>query len=903
MRITRWLYTGPLRLRSLLRRGRVEQELDEEIRYHLERQIEQNIANGLTRHEARHAALRAMGGIEQRKEECRDMRRVNFIENLIQDLRYTGRMLRRSPGFAAVAVISLALGIGANTAVFSLVDALLLKQLPVKNPRELVFFTTRNTANFVNLSFSFPAFEQIRDRTRSFSGIFVSQGARSGRMTVSGEPAGADIETVRAERVSGSFFSTLGVETILGRTFVLDDNTIDNPPPVTVISHAFWQRRFAGDPQVIGRNITISGRPFTIIGVTPQTFSGIQIGSNPDMWLPLSNIDPVIPGTPVLKNPTVQLVRMMARLKPGATLDQAGAEVEVIYRQTLEERAAAFDSRVTRTERERFLAQRIEVQSGSTGWTRLRQQFTEPLLILMAIVGSVLLIACANVAGLLLARGTARRKELAVRLAIGSGRLRLVRQLFTESLSLAFFGAILGSGLAYAGVRMLLTYLPADPGNTLTVSPDLRILTFTAGVSVLSAIIFGLVPALRATRLDLAPSLKDQFGGLTSRLVLNKLLVAFQVALSLVVIIGAGLFIQTLQNLQSVDTGFQKQNVVLFGLDGGPFAGRSPVQWKSLYLQMRSRLEAIPGVQSASFSTFGLLSDENYSQKVQIDGYIPKPDEDVECAIVSAGPRFFETLSVPVSLGRGFGQQDMSSSVAVINEVMAKHFFGSENPVGRHFRYGGSEAEIIGIAKDVKYRTLREERRCQFYIPVSTEFIAFNTCFSLRTATHPSALVNVIGAALKEFDPAFRSSNIRTMEEVVDTTIAQERLIAQLASFFGLTALLLCCVGLYGILSYFVTGRTHEIGIRIALGARIQNVVTMMMREMGLVVVAGVVAGLSGAFILGRAVSSLLFGLTPTDPWTIASAVLFLLAAATIAAYLPARRASRLDPLVALRQE
>jgi len=491
MRITRWLYTGPLRLRSLLWRGRVEKELDEEIRYHLERQIEQNIANGLTRHEARHAALRAMGGIEQRKEECRDMRRVNFIENLIQDLRYTGRMLRRSPGFAAVAVISLALGIGANTAVFSLVDALLLKQLPVKNPRELVFFTTRNTANFVNLSFSFPAFEQIRDRTRSFSGIFVSQGARSGRMTVSGEPAGADIETVRAERVSGSFFSTLGVETILGRTFVLDDNTIDNPPPVTVISHAFWQRRFAGDPQVIGRNITISGRPFTIIGVTPQTFSGIQIGSNPDMWLPLSNIDPVIPGTPVLRNPTVQLVRMMARLKPGATLDQAGAEVEVIYRQTLEERAAAFDSRVTRTERERFLAQRIEVQSGSTGWTRLRQQFTEPLLILMAIVGSVLLIACANVAGLLLARGTARRKELAVRLAIGSGRLRLVRQLFTESLSLAFFGAILGSGLAYAGVRMLLTYLPADPGNTLTVSPDLRILTFTAGVSVLSAIIIG----------------------------------------------------------------------------------------------------------------------------------------------------------------------------------------------------------------------------------------------------------------------------------------------------------------------------------------------------------------------------------------------------------------------------
>jgi predicted permease len=917
MRLIHWFYTIPLRLRSLFRRRQVEQELDEELRYHLERQIEKQIAKGMTPEEARYAALRALGSIEQRKEECRDMRGVRLIEELMQDVRYGLRTLGKSPGFTAVAVLSLALGIGANTAIFSLINALMLRMLPVKEPQELALFSYTNVQG-ANYSFTYPLYQMFRDRNQSFSGVFAAAGVGRARLTVEGTPG--EVETVQRNRVSGNFFSVLGVNAIIGRTLTEADDRMDNPQPVAVISYDFWQRRFGLDPAVVGRRITLNDRPLTIVGVAPPGFFGFQIGSRSDIWFPMTE-----DGDENLKHNFSWWIRVMGRLRPGVNRSQARAEIDLIFRQQLDEIAAARSANWTPTQRRNHFERRIELESGSAGWTFLRQRFREPLLILMVTVALVLLVACVNIANLLLARAATRRKEIAVRLALGAGRFRLIRQLLTESVLLAVLGGAAGLLFAYWCARVLLSYLPQQTQVSLDVAPDGQVLVFTLAVSILTGLLFGLTPAWQATRLDLTSSLKDATGKSAgrTRLGLNKPLVVTQVALSLFLLVGSGLLVRSLQNLKNLDTGFDRENLVQFSVDPG--SGYNLEQRVNLHKQLLERLEALPGVRGASFSNISPLIGDVISNGVSVPGYTPGPDEDLSCNVMKVGPRFFETMKMPILAGRDFGPQDerpvehanlprspqtaapnapsLPPNLAVINQTMARYFFGNQDPIGKRFEEGRNRSayEIIGVVKDAKYSNMRETPPRTFYFYYLRQPGSENMTFQVRTGGENQAYGAMIHHLVREIDPMLQVVGLRTMEDVVNDALAKERITAQLASAFSLFALLLACIGLYGVMSYAVARRTSEIGIRMALGAQARDVVLLVMRETMLLVVIGVAIGLAASLASTRLVSALLFGLTPTDPLTIALAAMLLIGVAALAGYLPARRAAQVDPIMALR--
>ena len=816
-------------------------------------------------------------------------------------------------------VLSLALGIGANTAIFSLLNAVLLKMLPVQNPEQLALFTVAGQRG-TDESFSYPLYEQFRDRTQGFTSVFASGGLNRLRMIAPEPGAGGQSESVQAEKVSGNFFSALGVNAIHGRILTDDDDRAGNPHPVAVISYGFWQRRFSLDPAVVGKKITLNDVPFTIVGVAPPGFYGFEVGRSPDLWWPLQMNPQIFPGSQVLNQRGSTWLRLMGRLRPGVSEAQARAELDIIFQQTLAEmaeaRAARLGSKWTSTERRAFLERRIELQSGSGGWTELRKQFRQPLLVLMIVVGLVLLIACANVANLLLARAAGRQKEIAVRLALGAGRLRLIRQLLTESVLLALIGGAVGLIFANWGARLLLAYLPQRGAIALNLEPDSRVLGFTLMVSLLTGILFGLVPALRATRPDLTVALKEQAGNVSigrSRLSLNKILAVSQVALSLFLLISAGLFVRSLQKLKGLDAGFDRENLILFSLDMG--TGIDATRRVNLYQRLLERLETLPGARSASLSSYGLLSDNNWNEKIAVLGYARQPDENLECYRQIVGPKFFETMGIPILLRRDFGPQDArlignnaSQSpprVAVVNQALARYFFPNENPVGKRFSINRPDEpiEIIGVVKDAKYRALREETRRTFYLPFFQQLGASDTSFELRTLSQPAGMAETIRHITQELDPKMQALRLRTMNEVVDESLTRERFVAQLAGFFSLVALLLAAIGLYGIMSYAVTSRTNEIGIRIALGAQAGDVVRLVMRETMLLVGIGIIIGLGAAIAFTRLISSLLFGLTPTDPLTIALASLLMIASAALAGFLPARRACRVDPMIALRYE
>lgn len=836
---------------------------------------------------------------------------VRSIDTLCQDLRYGIRLLIKHKGFTTVAALSLALGIGANTAIFSLINAASLRMLPVPNPERLVVLAVAGQRGEAG-SFSYPLYEQFRDRTKSFSGILASGGGNRSRMVVS-EPGGAgQNESVQTERVSGNFFSVLGVTAIRGRTLTDDDDRPGAPRPVAVISYGFWQRRFGLDPAVVGKNIALNDVPFTIIGVTPPGFFGFEVGKNPDLWWPLQMTPQVYPANQSWNQPGSSWLRLMGRLRPDRGQAQAMAELDFIFQQALAERAQAQAARLgstwTETERRNFLDRRIALRSGSAGWTELRQQFRQPLLILLAVVGLVLLIACANVANLLLARAAARQKEITARLALGASRLRLVRQLLTESALLAMIGGALGLIFAYWSARLLLSYLPGHETLSLNLDLDARVLGFTMTVSLLTGILFGLAPALRATRLDLTSALKDQTGGARigqSRLPLNKILVVTQVALSLFLLIGAGLFVRSLQKLRGLDLGFDRENVVLFSLDLG--TGYDAARATNLFRRLLERLETLPGTRSASLSSYGLLSNNYWGDKVIAQGYTPRPDEDLTCHGQIIGPRFFETMGIPLLLGRDFSSQDdQLRRVAIINQAMARDFFPNENPIGKRFSIIGQTdqpIEIVGVVKDAKYQTLRERAPRTFYLPFFQQLGASDTTFELRTFIQPAGLAESIRRVALELDPKLQIIGLRKMNDVVDSALTQERFVAQLAGFFSLFALLLAAIGLYGVMSYTVSHRISEIGIRMALGAQAVDVIKLVMRETALLVGIGVIIGLGAALAFTRLISSLLFDLTPTDPLTIALASLLMIASAALAGFLPARRACRVDPMIALRYE
>ena len=843
-----------------------------------------------------------------------------------QDLKYGARMLLKSKAFTAIAVLSLALGIGANTALFSLVDAMLLKMLPVKRPNELVLFrwlsgprgmsrgingslyTDQATGLRTSTSFSYLTFQRFRDHNESLSDVFAFARLYGLNVSVDGQP-----EIAQGQLVSGGYYSGMGVSALKGRTITLEDDNV-GAVPVTVITHQYWQKRFAEDPEIVGKTVTVNNTPFTIIGITPPDFFGaLQVGESADFSIPFSMQPRLNPSETDITKPWVWWVQIMGRLNPGIAMTQAAASFESTFQQSAEEgwtaALARFPPRGQQDPAPRDVPL-LRADSGSQGLSESRTAYSEPLRILLAIVGLVLLIACANVANLLLARGATRQKEIAVRLALGASRGRLVRQLLTESVLLAMLGGAAGVLFAYWGKGMLLNLRPwGAAAIALDPKLDLRVLGFTIAVSLVTGLLFGLAPALRATSVDLNPALKDNSRSVArgSRSYLTKSLIVVQVAMSLVLVVGAGLFVRTLRNLQNVDVGFNRENLLLFNVEPG-LNGYTKPQIAQLYRRMTERLEAVPGVRSATVSLIPLLAGYGRTSTVSVQGFTPQQGSDDDTKINTVGERFFETMEIPILIGRGLSSHDdeRAPKVAVINKTMARKYFGEENPLGRRFGFGGPETsgqiEIVGISGDAKYTDIRRETEPTAYLPYP-QSIPSSATFIVRTYADPTAITVTIRDAVHEVDSNLPIFAVKTQSQQADESLVQERMFATLSSFFGLLALLLACIGLYGVMSYAVARRTNEIGIRMALGATAPRVTGMVMRETMLVAGIGVVIGLGTALATTRLVAAMLFGLTPTDPVTVSFAVLLMIGVAGLAGYIPARRAARVDPMIALRYE
>lgn len=835
---------------------------------------------------------------------------------LWQDLRYALRMMRRAPDVTAIAVISLALGMGANTTIFTLINAVMLKQLPVQEPSRLVMIGDPAGVNSLSHGspranlFSYPQFEQFRLHHAPLTEIFAAGNARRVEFALA-DRANSAARRVQGRLVSGNYFQLLGVPAIRGRVLTPEDDRVPGGSPVMVISYGFWQRQFGMDPSIIGKTAKLNNSPFTIIGIAPPEFFGDVVGAAQDFWAPLTMQEQIMPGRKWLNDINMGWLLIMGRLSPGATVDQARASLNVIYQQMM---TGPLSAKISALDRAEIPKQRVPVGPGGPGFSRLRRQFSEPLLILMALVGLVLLVACGNVANLLLARATARQKEVSVRLALGAGRWRLTRQLLTESLVLACAGGLLGFLIAQEGGPLLLRLVAySRDGIPLDLKPDIRLLGFTAGVSLITGLLFGLVPALRSARADVAPSLKENSRGLTrggSHWSLGKLLVAGQVALSLVLLVGAGLFVRSLRNLQQTELGYARDRLVLLNIDPIPHGYKGP-QIVNLYRQLRDRIQAIPGVSAVTMSENGLFSGTESSTSIRVEGYTAKSDRDETAAYDTVGPNYFASVGIPLLAGRDITERDTDGSpkVAVINEKMAKFYFGQANPLGKHVTVLDDSAqvvlEIVGVSRDAVDHQLRGDVNRRFYVSYfqNPGYSSGPINFEIRTAGDPSGIMAAVRKAVQSVDSSLPTGDMTALTTLVDKSILQERLIAKLATGFGLLALVLACIGLYGVMSYTVAQRTNELGIRVALGAGRGQIVRMILRETSLILGIGSAIGLSLALAGGRMLKSILYGLSTVDPLTLVGATVLLSLITLLAGYLPARRAALVDPMLALRYE
>jgi predicted permease len=895
---------GLSKLGALFRRPKPVDDLEEEIRAHLAMEEQENLESGMPPEEAHYAALRRFGNVTLVRERSREMWRWNSVETLWQDLCYGMRQLRRSPGFTTVAIVTLALGIGANTAIFSVINAVLLRKLPVRNPQELVALAT--VGPYGVGSFSYPGFRRFREENHVCSEMAAIGWLNNLDASIDGQA-----ETVEGRIVSGNFFSLLGMGARAGRTFTSQDERTPQNSAVAVVSYEYWKRRFGLNPAVVGRNITLNRTPFTIVGVTPLGFLGPDVGRLPDIYIPMTMEPAFRDEQSWLDQPDFHWLNILGRLKPGVSREQARADLEIVHRQVLADIPMKGWSPA---ERKDLLSTRLEVRSAASGLPfGLPKEFSGALSILMGMVGLVLLIACANVANLLLGRATVRQKEMAVRVAIGAGRFRLIRQLLTESALLAIAAGTLGLLCAYwaSDAVVALMSVGHDP-VFLDLRPDPRLLGFTGAISLLAALLFGLAPALRGTRVDLTPALKESAGSLglrRSRLGLGKGLVVSQVALSLLLLFGAGLLVRTLENLENLDPGFDRRGVLLFDIDPTKSGYKGPTVTR-LYKQVLEHIEAVPGVRSASLSEIEpITGGGGWENSVWVEGYTSRPDENTTVYLNSVGPRYFETLRDPLLLGRDFNIRDSETTpkVAIINQAMARYFFGNRNPIGMKFGWYGEERnkvqfEIVGVVKDSKYGTLREQIPRTAYLDCFQGPLGGMT-FGARTSVKPSAVIAQVRNEIRTVDVGLRIGGFSTLEDHVDHSLGHERLMATLSSLFAGLAVLLACVGLYGVMAHAVARRTNEIGIRMALGADRTQVLRMIFGESAILVAAGVAVGLPVAIAATRLISGQLYGLKAADPVTIAGAVLLLTAVAAVAGYIPARRATNVDPLVALRHE
>jgi predicted permease len=842
------------------------------------------------------------------------------MTTLLEDVRFALRTLRLNPVFASVAALSLALGIGANTAIFSLIDAVLLRALPVHEPDRLVFLSDPGSSGVsigiedgTRSLFTYEEFEHLREGARSVAALCAAE-SNPARFQVRVEGGGS--EEVRAKLVTHDYFKVLGVAPALGRGFTPQEDASPGAGPVAVLAHEFWQTRYGGDAGVLGRSIQINRLALTIVGVLPAGFHGEVVGDAPGVFVPMSMQPQLKPGRFWLRDDSSRAERVMwlhviGRLQPGIAVARAQSSIDVTFRRDLEARASGI---ADPDRRRQLMNQRIELKPGSRGGSGLRNRFAEPLVVLMAMVGLVLLVACANVANLLLARATARQKEIGLRLALGASRRRLVRQLLTESLVLSLIGGALGVLIAYWSAGLLVRLASSGPSPIpLELRPDARLLAFTAALSLLTGVVFGLVPALRATRVNLNTTLKDSAASVSavgSRFSLGKALVVAQVAMSVLLLIGATLFVRTLANLQAADLGYNREGLLIIRVDPVS-AGYSGPARAALYRRLLESLKTVPSVRGVALSENGFFSGTESGDQVTVEGYRSAKEEDNSAAFDQVGPDYFGAVGIPILLGRGIGVQDTETSprVCVVNEAFAKFYFGKASPIGKHVRDEFPDTretfEIVGVSRDARDHRVREDVRRRFYIPIFHGLgdIPPSAYYTIRASSDPDGLLPAVRRKVQEIDESLPIVNSTTVSTLVDRSITRERLIARLSSVFGVLALVLAAVGLYGVLSYAIARRTREIGIRMALGAAGGRVQRGVIRETLALVGVGLAIGVPGALACGRLVQSALFGLQPSDPGSVGVAVLVIVGVGLLAGYLPARRASRVDPLVALRWE
>jgi predicted permease len=1001
------------------------EELDQDIRDHIEHETQDNIERGMTPEEARYAAVRKFGNVTRVKEETLEVWSLVWLEQLLQDIRFGLRMLRKSPGFAAVAILTLALGIGANTAIFSLIDAVMLRSLPVENPSQLVLlkWSARNApnihgymssgdcpmelrpgaANPYGCSFSEPMFREIAE-ANVFSATTAF--ANAGRLNLTGNgPA----TVINGQLVSGDFFRTMGLKAAAGRLFEAADDK-PSAAPVAVLNYGYWQSTFGGSREVVGHAIELNNVPFTIIGIAEQRFTGITPGSDYDVWLPLSDAQRIT--DPMFwRNRSGDVgnwwLTIVGRLKPGMRLASAQAAVSGLFRNEMLHGAVPLFHGGESTMRPGAPAGRgavgnqmfhgampppaggngprslrvplqqtpggpvqarretaggpmpqstgnapatrlappgagpergpqtlstvadnpeVTLLPAQTGLTGVRSEYSNPLYVLMLAVGIILLIACANVAGLILARAAARQKEMAVRLALGAGRARVVRQLLTESVMLSVLGGALGILFAYWGAHAIISFVSSNQTRPLgfATGVDLRVLGFTVTISLLTGILFGVAPTFRGARVDLTPALKEgerssASSGHAGRkwFSIGNALVVAQVALAIVVLVGAGLLVRTLQNLRSIEVGFDSHNILIFGIDP-TLIGYKAAQVDAFYRDLQGRLSQTPGVKSVSYSMMPLLSNGLAIMAFHWPG--TPQDQRSEADVLGVGPNFFATMHIPFLAGREFNASDFKVSAAnsavtptsartpvIVNQAFVQRYLGKENPLGKQFGESAAEAdrpanpgyEIMGVVRDAKYNSLRREIHAMIYTPHS----AGGGSFELRTAADPQAILPAIREVVAQVNTNLPLFDVKTESEQIDQSLFQERLVARLSGFFGLLALVLACVGLYGLLSYEVSRRTREIGIRLALGARPGSVLKLVLRQGIVLAIIGAAVGIGVALGVTRYLTSMLYDVHANDPLTMIAVAALLTLVALAACYIPARRAMRVDPIVALRYE
>jgi predicted permease len=841
------------------------------------------------------------------------------MAQLVADVRYAIRSLSKAPLFTTLAVASLAFSLGANTAIFTLLDQVVLRTLPVERPDEIV--QVRIEGAFSGNSYgdgselSYPMYRDFSDQNAVFAGMFARF---DWAMHVS---AGSSTERAAGELVSGSYFPVLGVAAAQGRLFTPDDDRKPGGHAVAVLGYDYWKNRFAGSPAVVGRKITVNSHPFTVIGVAAEGFHGIDLGSATQIYVPMMMKAQMTPGWNMLDDRRGRFARVFARLKPGVIAGQAQASLQPFFKSIREkEMTDAHFTRVSDYHKQEFRRATIAVVPAPRGHSGLRDYLTQPLYTLMAIVGGVLLIACANVAGLLLARGMARQREIAIRLALGGTRWRVARQLLVESLVLALLGAASGLIVAVWGSSLLVAlFVDSELGTSVNASPDVRVLAFNFGLAILTGVVFGLVPAWQATKPAIAPTLKDQAGSVLSggSVRLRRLLVVLQVALSLLLLVGAALFVRSLRNLVAQNPGFDTTNVVTFMVEPS-LNGYSPQRTKRLAANLIERVRALPGVSAVSMTGIPILDGGSWNSSVTIEGYRAKDGEEVVSYNNTVMPGYFATMRIPLLRGRDFTDRDArveptrkgesEARVAIANRRFVERYFGQADPIGRHVGFGASPStptpiEIVGVVGTSKYVGIRDEAEPQLFFSMLEGDNPRTFAVYVRTTAAPEAAFASLRRTMREIDPNLPVYQMRTLDDQVNRSLLTERVVAGLSASLGIMATLLGVIGLYGVMSQTVARRTREVGIRMALGARSAGVAWMFARDATVLVLIGVALALPAIWALGRKIQSQLYGIEPLDPVTLVAAILGLGAAASLGALVPAMRAARIDPLQALREE